>query len=88
MDEKLRNGLNLKVNIFSYFCILKLPDDEKCDSSVALNAIARFAGTTNIGSKSLPAKELKFTLLRDPTIGHQQVISKLKNVLLIISRVQ
>nr|CAD2195316.1 unnamed protein product [Meloidogyne enterolobii] len=51
---------------------VKPEDDEKCDSSVALNAIARFAGTTNIGSKSLPAKELKFTLLRDPTIGHQQ----------------
>lgn len=61
-----------------YFCIFILLDDEKCDSSSALNAIARFAGTTNVGSKSLPAKELKFTLLRDPTIGHQQVISKLK----------
>uniref|UniRef100_A0A1I8C151 WD_REPEATS_REGION domain-containing protein n=1 Tax=Meloidogyne hapla TaxID=6305 RepID=A0A1I8C151_MELHA len=50
----------------------KPEDDERNGSSSALNALTRFAGNTNIGSKSLPAKELKFTLLRDPTIGHQQ----------------
>jgi hypothetical protein len=48
-------------------------DDGDDEQSSALNALARFAGRNTIESKSLPAKELKFSLLRDPTIGHQKV---------------